>query len=125
MEQHRIQRRLLKLGVKIHTNKRAVRRPGGTLEVACTYTGDTEILACGALVPVTGRVPVKSLADELEARRDEWTAAGLKSVTRIGDCNAPGLVATAVYDGHRYAREFGEDIDPDVPPFKRELIAFD
>ncbi len=122
MEQERIQKRLLTLGVKIHTNRRAVQRMGGTLEVACTYSGNTEVLACGALVPVTSRVPEKSVADALEARRDEWEAAGLKTVTRIGDCNAPGLVATAVYGGHRYAREFGETFDPDVPPFKRELI---
>ena len=26
-------------------------------------------------------------------------------MTRIGDCLAPGLIAQAVYGGHRYARE--------------------
>ncbi|MEM7429359.1 MAG: FAD-dependent oxidoreductase [Pseudomonadota bacterium] len=125
MEQHRIQKRLLTLGVKIHPNRQAVQRLGGALEVACTYSGAAEMLACGALIPVTSRLPEKTVANELEERRGDWKAAGISSVTRIGDCNAPGLVATAVYAGHRYAREFGESINPDVPPFKREMIQLD
>lgn len=28
-------------------------------------------------------------------------------VHRIGDCKAPGIIAQAVYDGHRFAQEFG------------------
>ena len=31
------------------------------------------------------------------------------TLARIGDCKAPGLIAHAVYDGHKLAREFGED----------------
>ncbi|MDH5411647.1 MAG: hypothetical protein OEY16_09690, partial [Alphaproteobacteria bacterium] len=30
------------------------------------------------------------------------------SVRRIGDCDAPAIIAAAVYTGHRYAREFDE-----------------
>ena len=37
---------------------------------------------------------------------------------RIGDCFGPSIIAAAVYEGHRYARELGEDIDPDGVPFK-------
>ena len=32
-------------------------------------------------------------------------ATGIKSVDRIGDCEAPSIIAFAVHDGHRYARE--------------------
>jgi len=32
--------------------------------------------------------------------------AGLRTVTAIGDCLAPGLIVDAVYAGHRFAREF-------------------
>ncbi len=66
---------------------------------------------------------VKGLAEELATRQADWAQAGVKSVKRIGDCNAPGIIAAAVFSGHRYAREFGEVIDPDIPPFKREKIA--
>jgi dimethylamine/trimethylamine dehydrogenase len=30
-------------------------------------------------------------------------------VKRIADCQAPGLIAAAVFAGHRYGRELGED----------------
>jgi len=46
--------------------------------------------------------------------------AGIKSVTRIGDCLAPGTIAAAVYSGHRHARELDEPV-PDGVPFRREL----
>ena len=42
------------------------------------------------------------------------------SLTRIGDCYAPGTIAAAVYGGHRYARELGEPAVTGVP-FRREL----
>jgi len=32
-------------------------------------------------------------------------------------------IAAAVFSGHCYAREFGETIDPDGVPFRRERIA--
>jgi dimethylamine/trimethylamine dehydrogenase len=40
----------------------------------------------------------------------------------IGDCDVPGAIVHATYAGHRAAREFGETIDPDQFPFKRELV---
>ena len=30
---------------------------------------------------------------------------GIKSVLRIRDCQAPGIIVAAVFRGHRYARE--------------------
>jgi dimethylamine/trimethylamine dehydrogenase len=46
--------------------------------------------------------------------------AGIKSVTRIGDCLAPGLIAYAVYAGHRYARELDAN-DLGEVKFRRPL----
>jgi len=51
--------------------------------------------------------------------RQPNAVAGIKSLTRIGDCLAPGIIASAVYSGHKYAREFDEPDLGDVP-FKRE-----
>jgi dimethylamine/trimethylamine dehydrogenase len=31
------------------------------------------------------------------------------TVDKIGDCDAPAIIAAAVYAGHRYARELGVD----------------
>tara|TARA_B100000795_G_scaffold4404_1_gene3097 strand:+ start:30 stop:215 length:186 start_codon:yes stop_codon:yes gene_type:complete len=35
-------------------------------------------------------------------------AGRFKTLQRIGDCAAPGLIAHAVYAGHQAARELGE-----------------
>ena len=35
------------------------------------------------------------------------------SLARIGDCEAPSIIAGAVYSGHRYARELETKVDPD------------
>ncbi len=49
------------------------------------------------------------------------------SIQRIGDCKAPGLIAHAVYDGHRTARRIdgdqatAEDL-PEEPPFRRDRV---
>ena len=37
------------------------------------------------------------------------------SLTRIGDCDAPAIIAAAVYAGHRYARQLDTRIDVDEP----------
>ena len=70
---------------------------------------------------MTARLPNDQLVTDLEARRDEWARAGLSSVRAVGDAWAPGTIAAAVWDGHRYAEELDADIDPDVTPFRREV----
>ena len=44
-----------------------------------------------------------------------------KSVARIGDAEAPGIIAAAVYAGHKYARELGAD-NP-APKFDRVFFS--
>jgi dimethylamine/trimethylamine dehydrogenase len=63
---------------------------------------------------------VDALYHDLVAREAEWADAGLHSVRRIGDTEAPGLIAHAVYAGHRYARELDAPASGDVP-FKRHF----
>ena len=60
------------------------------------------------------------LLQELRARAAEWGDAGVLSVRAIGDAEAPGLIAHAVYAGHRYARELHAPPAGDVP-FRRHL----
>jgi dimethylamine/trimethylamine dehydrogenase len=122
MEQPRIQARLIELGVAIHPHRKLAGRTADRLELACTFTGRLATIACATLVPVTSRLPEDGLWLALKGRQDEWADAGIGSVTRIGDCWGPGTIAAAVYSGHRYAREFGDTIDPDVPPFRRERV---
>ena len=60
---------------------------------------------CDAVVLVTARLPDDELAEELQLRRSDWAAAGVRSVRAVGDAWAPGTIATAVWDGRRYAEE--------------------
>ena len=121
LEQEIIQENLLNTGIKIMPHHFV--RPGKKKfpEVVHIYTGESTVLTCDALVLVTARIPNASLESELEKVRNSWDEAGLKSVTRIGDANAPSTIAAAVYSGHRYARELDEELDPDIVPFNREL----
>lgn len=46
------------------------------------------------------------------------------SFRRIGDCEAPSIIAAAVYSGHRYAQELDAGIDPDNR-MKYDRVFFD
>jgi dimethylamine/trimethylamine dehydrogenase len=73
-----------------------------------------------ALVLVTQRLSNDLLYRELVADRDALEERGIRGVFRIGDCLAPRLVADAVFDGHRLAREI-DSPDPATPlPYIRE-----
>lgn len=128
MEQHKIQARLMELGVRIMPNSILQKIEAGIATLACTFTGRCQALELGVLVTVTARLPRLELANNLRARDSEWLAAGLKSVTVIGDALAPGTIAAAVFGGRRYAEELGNTPDPDALPFRREvaeLLPFD
>ncbi len=120
LEQNRIQTRLMELGVKLHLSHSLASRREGQLIVACGYTGKEEALDCAALISVTARLPNDQLYQDLKTQESDWADAGIKSLERIGDCDAPNIIAHAVYAGHRYAQELGEVIDRDYPIFKRE-----
>jgi dimethylamine/trimethylamine dehydrogenase len=122
LEQERIQTRLLELGVGIRPLHTVSSAGNQSVSINCVYTGRQEEIACATFIPVTMRRPVDALYHELLALIEGSAAPAPRSVTRIGDCLAPGTIAAAVYAGHRYAREFGEP-PPHGVPFRRELPA--
>ncbi|RVO54724.1 NAD(P)-binding protein [Sinorhizobium meliloti] len=123
LEQARIQKRLIGLGVEIVTAMALAGRTKDQLELSCVYSGRIRPVDCATLVPVTARLPDETLWLELKAREAEWADAGIKTITHLGDCLAPGLIAAAVYSGHQYARTYQEQVDKDRVPFMREDIA--
>ena len=69
---------------------------------------------------VTQRRSDDALYRELAADPPALEAAGVEALYRIGDCVAPRLIADAIFDGHRLAREIDSD-DPARPlPYLRE-----
>ncbi len=93
-EQFRIQSRLMRLGVAIETGKTVGGFDGDNVRLECLYTASDVAVAAGTLMLVTARQSSHTLWNSLSDRR---------GVTRIGDCIAPGTIATAVYAGHRFA----------------------
>ena len=64
---------------------------------------------------VTQRLSDDALYRALQADHD-----GVEAVHAIGDCVAPRLIADAIFDGHRLAREI-DSPDPSRPlPYLRE-----
>jgi dimethylamine/trimethylamine dehydrogenase len=55
------------------------------------------------VVLVTARLPESGTALDLEERRDRWPEAGLQQVRAVGDAHAPGTIASAIWDGRRFA----------------------
>ncbi|MEN8114488.1 MAG: FAD-dependent oxidoreductase, partial [Actinomycetota bacterium] len=121
MEQHRIQARLLEIGVEIVTGQELERVTADGLVTGCIYTGRVSTVACDAVVLVTSRLPNEAFALDLLDRRDDWESAGLKSVRTVGDAFAPGSIAAAVWGGRRFAEELGGSGDP--VPFPRDIPA--
>ncbi|MBT8164180.1 MAG: NAD(P)-binding protein [Acidimicrobiia bacterium] len=121
LEQPRIQRRLIELGVELALSTAVTGAGPDVVTLVDTYTGSESSMPAQALVVVTARLPNDGLVADLEKRRDEWARAGLTSVRAVGDAHAPGTIAAAVWDGHRYAEELDTEIDPDVTPFRREV----
>ncbi|MBU0554965.1 MAG: FAD-dependent oxidoreductase [Alphaproteobacteria bacterium] len=120
LEQTRIQRRLLEIGVQIRANEALVAFHGGEGSLACVFTGNTQALKAQSVVMVTARLQDSALYDDLLARSGEWAQAGIKTVDSIGDALAPGTIAAAVFGGHRYARELDQAPHGDDVPFLRE-----
>ena len=120
MEQTHIQKRLIELGVEILPYHNLVAIRPGEAQLACTFTDRRQARACGSVVMVTARLPQDGLYHDLMKDGEGLAEAGVKSLTRVGDCLAPGTIAAAVYGGHRYARELDEPVPAGVP-FRREL----
>ena len=123
LEQGRIQRRLLELGARIMPHRSLDGGVPGGLVLSDVYTDVTEQLECGSVFTVTARLPNDALYHEVAKRQQDWQAAGIETVRRIGDALAPGTIAACVYSGHSYARELDVPKSNDPVPFRRELPA--
>ena len=121
LEIGRIQGRMRKLGISLRTEHVLTQFDDGEVEITDIYSGQTEWLNCGSVVMVTSQTPNDGLYHALIADEAANKAAGIRRISRIGDCYGPGPIAAAVFGGHRYARELGRHIGDDVP-WKRETI---
>jgi len=112
-DQYRIQKNLLELGVQVITHHGVTAFDGNAVTAACIYTDRQRAIACSQLLTITARTPNEQLYQQLQSlAKNNKTQA---KICRIGDCDAPSIIATAVFAGHRCAQELEETIDSDNP----------
>ncbi len=109
-EQYRIQTRILGLGILLETGTTLASVNEDSVILESIHTGQTRTVEAASVVMTTSRLPQDALY---------YALADRIAIQRIGDCLAPGTIATAVYSGHRYAREMDTEVPIGVP-FRRE-----
>ncbi len=114
-EADRNRRRLHASGAEIVTAHLLESYCGESATLGCVYSDRIRKIDANAVVLVTSRTPVDDLYLEVSRRVANGAAGPVSDVAKIGDCDAPGLIVHAVRAGHRYAREFDEDVDRDEP----------
>lgn len=102
---------LIKAGVEIITNKTIDTVASGRAELSCVFSNTPSTIACDAVVPLTRKIPVTDLYDDLIYNKNRYTEAGIQSISRIGDAEAPSIIAAAIHSGYRAAFDLGQDID--------------
>jgi dimethylamine/trimethylamine dehydrogenase len=119
LEMDRVYRHMDELGIAMITHHNLEKIGDGEVLLRHVRTDREMTLPAKGVVMVTARLPNSALYNALMADEAKLAEAGIKSVTRIGDCNAPAAIVHATYAGHRYAREL--DTAPQDRLFRHEL----
>ncbi|MBE9477123.1 MAG: FAD-dependent oxidoreductase [Proteobacteria bacterium] len=114
-ERWRVRTHLMKLGVKIIVSHNLTTFDGKTANLACEYSGTALPLPVSSVVMVTQRTPNDGLYRDILAKVDGKIDELPFTLKRIGDCEAPAIIAAAIYAGHKYARELDTVVDLDEP----------
>ena len=119
LEQVFLKERLHEIGVRMHRSVVLDRVEPGQVTGTGEF-GEPVELEADAVVLVTQRISDDVLYHELRTDEARLESEGIEAVYRIGDCVAPQLIADAIFDGHRLAREIDSE-NPSVPlPYVRE-----
>ena len=121
LEQATIMRRLLEIGVEVHLSMGPETIGATEMTLGCVWTGRQTALPVEAVVLVTSRQPDDQLYQATKAL--DWRAAGIRSLTLIGDAAAPSPIAWATYAGRSWADGLDMPDRGDTLPFRREIAA--
>ena len=120
----RAQARLMNLGADLVVAHSISDYDGKQVRSKCLYTEREKEFSADALVLVTSRSPNDALYLDLTKTLDSNADRQRPTLTKIGDCDAPAIIAAAVYSGHKYARQLEEVIDRDNP-LKHDRVFFE
>jgi dimethylamine/trimethylamine dehydrogenase len=119
LEGRPVRERLNQLGVRVHRAVVVERVAEGGIELHGEFQVRTDLDVDGVVL-VTQRRSDEALYHELASDRQALDAAGIEALYRIGDCVAPRLIADAIFDGHRLAREIDAPEPAQALPYLRE-----
>jgi dimethylamine/trimethylamine dehydrogenase len=121
LEGPQVRRRLHEVGVRQHRGVQLLEVTPGGVRATDEY-GDPFELATDAVCLVTQRLSEDALYHELVSDPAALEAEGIEAVYRIGDCVSPRIIAEAVFDGHRLAREIDAANPAEPLPYTRERL---
>jgi dimethylamine/trimethylamine dehydrogenase len=121
LEAPRVNRILRGLGVDIVTERVPTAIEPGCVRAVDLWTFEEErTWEAESVVLVTQRNSDDELFRALKASSARCADAGIHGLYQIGDCLLPGMIADAIFSGHRLAREI-DSPDPATPlPYVRE-----
>ncbi len=114
-DQVRVHQRVAEVGAHIILNNELADYDGVKATLNCAYTGVEQSIMVENIVLVTCREPQDGLYHELLEAIENEVEGAPKTVKRIGDAEAPAIIAAAVFAGHRFARDLDNEPDPDMP----------
>ena len=101
-EQDRTYAALIEEKVEIVPNQVLEGVEEGLARTSCVFSGRETSIGADWVLPLTRREPNDGIYWDILAEREE---GALASIRRIGDCEAPGIIASAVYSGYRIGVE--------------------
>lgn len=107
-EQYSVQKSMMEAGVQIVLSQNLEAWNGDEVLLSCMYTEQETMMKADAVVLVTAKLPTDSLYYDLQTRIEAGQGGTVKSLRRIGDCEAPAPIASAVYSGRRYALDLDD-----------------
>lgn len=114
-ERWRVRTHLMKLGVETIVSHSLTSFDGNTANLCCEYSGVAKPLPVTSVVMVTQRTANAGLYRDILAKVSDKIDDLPFTLKRIGDCEAPAIIAAATYAGHKYARELDTVVDLDEP----------
>jgi dimethylamine/trimethylamine dehydrogenase len=124
-EHYQSQQRLMQLDVEIITAHGLDAYDGTSAQLNCIYTEKNRTVEADAIVLVTARTPCDDLYREIAEQISSGDMDNAPTLKKVGDCDAPAIIAAPVYAGHRYARELGTDLTQDVAVRQDRLFDLD
>ena len=112
LEQEKIHAQMLKAGTQVLTQKKLLAIGEKDVRLACTVSDAESVVDVDAVVLVTDRISHDQLYLELKASRK------LHTLNVIGDAEAPGIIADAVFSGYKLA--VGFEGEAENVPFRVE-----